>query len=136
MKRKISKILIVALCLIMINGTVAFAATTDFTLVLNAPNPSENDPISKRTMKSATAYESIYYVTPTYFTSPGWIRVRSNQLNTGKESKYFDLYSYEGRQHSSEYGYNAPANIYYYLKGQYGKTYDGGKTIVKGRYTP
>lgn len=136
MKRRVPKMLMAAMCMIMISGTSAFAATTEFTFVLNAPISSQNDPISKRTMKSSSAYEATYYVTPTYFTSPGWIRVRSNQLNTGRESKAFDLYSYEGRQRSCAYGYHAPADIYYYLKGEYGRTYDGGKTIVKGRYTP
>lgn len=129
--------LFVIMSLLMISGTVAFAATTDFSFVLNSAISSQNDPISKRTKKAGgTAYESIYYATPTYFSSEGWIRVQSNQLDTGKQSKTFDLYSYAGRQRSSAYGYKAPANINYYLKGVYGKTYDGGKTIVKGRYTP
>lgn len=136
MKKKMVNSLLVVISMIMISGTVVYAATTNFTFVLNASVSSDNDSISKRTMKSGTAYESVYYVTPTYFTSPGWIRVKSNQLVTDKESKSFDVYSYDGKPRSSSYGYAAPANIYYYLKAQYGKTFYGGKTIVKGRYTP
>lgn len=107
--------------------TIAFNVTVN-SMVMN------KDPLSYKTDKFEDN-DNYYYVTPTYFSANGYIKVRSvNDNNYNIKSGWANLYSYDGAK-KYPYGSNVPKGELYYMQSDYGNA-TSSEVNVTGYYTP
>ncbi|MGF0032343.1 hypothetical protein ACQRBN_05190 [Bariatricus sp. SGI.154] len=112
------------------------AQTTDYYFNLTV-NTSD---ISKRTVKAGgSAYETIFYVTPTYFNRN--IRYHAASFYLDTHSQYgVDITLTKAQTNQTvtgRYYITPPSNKYYYLYGTYDAAATSGSSLyVEGRFTP
>ncbi len=118
------------------------AETTTFTLTVNDSGANE-DNISKRTLKSHSAYENKFYVTPTSFAvdrgGSGAIGVSSvelgNPINKSQEIVFSTLDPLNVTKTQTYSPVTPLPGEYYYLKARMAGG-AGYMVNMKGRYTP
>jgi hypothetical protein len=128
-------IVAVSIVLVLGIGIKASADTIDFNVTVNKSTTNE-DPLSKKVTKS-TDGDTYFYVTPSYFSSTGNIKVRSiNKSTPSIRSSYYSVSSGSiNVTNKHAYGVSAPGNVYYYMEADF-QSGSASKLNVKGRYTP
>lgn len=126
---------VLAILLFLSVAPVVKAATVDFNITVTS-NQLNQDPKSKRVLKN-TDGSTYFYVTPSYFSRSGSIRVRSVQLDNKKIASGKHLISSKetGSKKIFTYDKAVAGGVYYYMESFYAAS-SGNSINVKGRYTP
>jgi len=133
--KKIIKCMILGFYLSMLMGTVVSAETITFDIRVNR-NITNVDPLSRRAYKTDDG-DDCFYVTPTYFSCTGNIKVRSVNYSSPSIRSPYKTISSGSVDVWDYYYYNcyAPGGCDYYLEADYGSASTDSMRMM-GRYTP
>lgn len=132
-KMKIA-VLMICVCVFM-SGMTAFADSTQYTITVNSSGTNE-DNISKRTIKNTSGYVQ-FCVTPSYFdtSNAGFFATSIQLYGTAKSSMIYVENGIGEPRYGSYINNNAPINQYYFMEAKYGYSSTGSVTS-RGKYTP
>lgn len=138
---RVKRIICCALAVVLLMGTgaVSQAEKSTFTMKLTRSGRN-NDPISKRTIKSGEPrYENKFYMALTSYKGKGHIYFRSKMLKNKAIKSYNIVLSNKSKLNKTEwalYLQEAHEYEYYFLEGVYGAGSASATLNVTGRYTP
>ncbi|MDO4273539.1 MAG: hypothetical protein Q4D16_07715 [Eubacteriales bacterium] len=136
--KRLLKILLFVVTLCNVFAVTVSADTTDYYFNLGGGTTDA----TKRTMKAGgSAYESIYYVRPTYFSRNQNYKVQPHRIITESNKPavggFVTIYwSNNNVLKKYTYGGACPSNYYYYLFANFIDGPTAQPIYVEGRYTP